>query len=161
MKLFKEIFLITVLLFLSVQVEAKKECKTQLAKLDNIQKLQRQGHSLKQSESLRKREDTARKKWWQCEHSSTAKKKVKKTKTKNKKKSIKTKSTARVKASKRRMFNTTEPIVIKSKYQGDKRLAWLKFYQQPKNCLKPKNIQAFALCSENKREQRLDFEKQY
>jgi len=147
-------------LFLSEQVEAKKQCKLHLVKLEKIQILQRQGNSLKQAESLRKREDKARNKWWQCEHTSTIKKKVKKVK-KKKKQQNKPKANRVIPLPKTRAFITTKAVVIKSKYQGDKRLAWLEFYQQPKDCMQPKNIQKFASCSENKRDQRFNFEKQY
>ncbi len=71
---------------------AKKRCKPLLDKLHSIQSMQRKGYSLKRGQSLRAKEDKARDKWWQCEHSSLAKfkekyggKKKKAKKSKNKK----------------------------------------------------------------------------
>jgi len=58
-------------------------------------------------------------------------------------------------------FNQDSAIVIKSKYQGNKKLAWLQFYQQPIKCQRPKNINMFAFCSEDKLQQRNAFEQQY
>ena len=58
-------------------------------------------------------------------------------------------------------FNQDSAIVIKSKYQGNKKLAWLQFYQQPIKCQRPKNINMFAFCSEDKIQQRDAFEQQY
>ncbi len=163
MQIFKRMLFIILMLFLCERVYAKKHCKAQLDKLQKIQTLQRQGHSLKQTNSLRKREDIARDKWWKCKHSPTYKKKVKSGKKHQKKtkKKLKTKPVEAKNVLKARVFNTTKPIVIKSKYQGNKKFAWLRFYQQPEKCLQPKNIQIFAFCSENKREQRLNFEKKY
>ncbi|MGL1955882.1 MAG: hypothetical protein OCD00_01015 [Colwellia sp.] len=157
------------------EVVAKKRCKPQLAKLQQIQAMQRHGHSLRGGQSLRKREDKARKKWWQCEHSSARKNKLKK-KNKNKgkdrskkrvKKNNKKGSIKLVKAGKPLInstaspFKTNQVIVVKSKYQGNKKFAWLSFYQQPSRCRQPKNLSIFASCSEDKKAQRLVFEKSY
>ena len=46
-------------------------------------------------------------------------------------------------------FNQHRAIVIKAKYQGDKRAAWRKFYQQPAQCQQPKTLQFFAYCNED------------
>lgn len=68
MKNYMVISLGVLIIGLSFQVQAgKKECKKHLKKLQNVQSLQRQGGSLKKTQSLRKREDKARKKWWACE----------------------------------------------------------------------------------------------
>ena len=53
-------------------VLAKKRCKPLLDKLHKIQQAQRSSHSLKRGDSLRKKEDKARDKWWQCESQSNA-----------------------------------------------------------------------------------------
>ena len=58
-------------------------------------------------------------------------------------------------------FNQTSAIVIKSKYQGKKKFAWLAFYQQPTQCKRPKSMAVFAYCSENKLQQQSEFEKSY
>jgi hypothetical protein len=48
---------------------------------------------------------------------------------------------------------------MKSRYEGKQRQAWLKYYQQPKQCMRPKTINQFAICVENRRLQQLSFEK--
>ncbi|WP_019027148.1 hypothetical protein [Colwellia piezophila] len=163
-----------VLLFilpLSPATEAKKRCKPLLKKLHNIQALQRNGYSLKRGQSLRRKEDKARKLWWQCEHSAVVKvKKKKRRKKSNKQKSSLVKNTSH-KATKKNpslyrpkklvSFNQSSAIVIKSKYQGVKRQAWLLFYQQPSKCQRPKNLSEFAYCHEKKRQQQSVFEQGY
>jgi hypothetical protein len=53
-------------------VLAKKRCKPLLDKVHKIQQAQRSSYSLKRGDSLRKKEDKARDKWWQCESQSNA-----------------------------------------------------------------------------------------
>ncbi len=171
------VFCSTVVLFSFVYSPtslAKKRCKPFLEKLYNIQAMQRKGYSLKRGESLRAKEDKARDKWWQCEHSSKAKfkaqygvkkKKAKKTKhTKTvKKKTYYTKMNKLPAYSQREVttFNQSSAIVIRSKYQGNKKLAWLQFYSQPIKCQRPKSMSVFAYCSENKIQQQSEFDKVY
>jgi len=154
---------------------AKKRCKPLLNKLHNIQTMQRSGHSLKRGQSLRAKEDKARDKWWQCENSSLAafkskygkvKKKLKHKTTKYKRVKSKTK---RLKVSKYTLkppkhlarFNQGSAIVIKSKYQGEKQLAWLQFYQQPIECQRPKKMKVFVYCTEDKLQQQYLFQQKY
>jgi len=147
------------------EVSAKKRCQPLLTKLQNVQALQRQGHSAKRSQSLRLREEKARDNWWQCENSSRQYKK--KTRTKKSEKSdvasYQTKLSARSKKEIKAgtPFKTSQAIVITSKYQGKKKQAWLAYYQQPERCLRPKTLQVFAFCSEDKHSQRLAFDKLY
>jgi len=147
---------------------AKKRCKPFLEKLHNIQAMQRKGHSLKRGISLRAKEDKARDKWWDCERSSLAKftakygkkkKKAKKTKKKNKSYT----KNKRKASSKKKVptFNQHSAIVIKSKYQGDKKLAWLAFYNKPIKCQRPKKMSVFVYCSEHKVAQQNEFDKVY
>ena len=164
----RKLVLIIIIFFLCCPTaEAKKRCKPLLKKLHNIQALQRSGHSAKQGQSLRGREDKARTNWWQCENGTSKKKKKSKRKTKKKSVSKTTSNNTRSTRKKSQEikagtpFNTTNAIVIKSKYQGKKKQAWLKYYQQPSKCLQAKKLSVFAFCSENKRSQRIDFEKQY
>lgn len=161
-------FLILTLLISPVQ--AKKRCKPLLEKLHNVQAMQRKGYSLKRGQSLRAKEDKARDKWWQCEHSSrsakaNSKKSNKKKKaTKHNSKSLVAQKSRRLSVPKRAVaapFKNSGAIVIKSKYQGDKKFAWLDFYQQPIKCQRPKNLSAFASCSENKQAQQVMFEQHY
>jgi len=157
----KFVFVIIVFFVLSPIATAKKRCKPLLEKLHNIQAMQRSAYSAKQGMSLRGREDEARTKWWQCENGSG------KTKNKNKKKSKKASYNVQPKRTKSKTikagipFKTSNAIVIKSKYQGEKKQAWHKYYQQPNKCIRPKSLPVFAFCSENKQIQRMDFENQY
>lgn len=171
MSTIKGFIIVLIMLTFCNEVVAKKRCKPQLEKLQQIQAMQRHGYSLKGGQSLRKREDKAREKWWQCEHSSARKNKLKK-KSKNRskkavKKNKKNGAVNLVKArkytinSKASPFKTNQAIVVKSKYQGNKKFAWLSFYQQPSRCRQPKNLSIFASCSEDKQAQRLVFEKSY
>jgi len=160
----RKLTFVIILLCLFVPIsEAKKRCKPLLAKLHNIQAMQRNGYSAKRGLSLRDREDKARVKWWQCENSSGKSKK--KAKKKNQKNTVVTNTG--INNRKRKTINagtpfkTSNAIVIKSKYHGDKKQAWLVFYQQPIHCQRPKNLSVFAACSENKQSQRLAFEQQY
>ncbi|PKI13025.1 hypothetical protein [Colwellia sp. 12G3] len=156
---------------------AKKRCKPFLEKLHNIQTTQRTGYSLKRGENLRGKEDKARDKWWQCENSSQAKfkaqyggkKKKAKKRTKHKKDKAVKKNTYYTKLNKissysqhqETRFNQHSAIVIKSKYQGDKKMSWLDFYHQPIKCQYPKTMSIFAYCSENKLQQQSAFEQSY
>mgnify|MGYP000270502040 FL=1 len=157
--------IIIVCFVLSPVATAKKRCKPLLEKLHNIQAMQRSGYSAKRGMSLRGREDKARHNWWQCENGKGKTKK--KTKQKDKKKSKTASYNAKLKQVKSKNikagtpFKTSNAIVIKSKYQGEKKQAWLKYYQQPNKCIRPKNLPEFAFCSENKQTQRADFDIQY
>jgi hypothetical protein len=159
------IFISALLLFTSVS-EAKKRCKPLLERLHNIQAMQRNGYSSQRGLSLRKKEDKARDKWWQCEQGRGRKAKTKtkskvKGKSKNSQTSVTYKQNSQVKILAGSPFKTNNVIVIKSKYQGHKKQAWIKFYQQPAQCNRPKSLAVFASCSEDKQAQRSDFEQKY
>lgn len=160
MHLIKSVILISSLLFFLPVSEAKKRCKPLLEKLHNVQAMQRNGYSAKRGVSLRAKEDKARDKWWQCEKDLGGK-------TKKKKKGKSTKNSATDKRYKAKKisagtpFKTKNAIVIKSKYQGSKKQAWIKFYQQPAQCNRPKSLAVFASCSEDKQAQRINFEQEY
>ena len=160
MHLIKSVILISALLLFIPESEAKKRCKPLLEKLHNVQAMQRNGYSVKRGISLRAREDKARDKWWQCEKGLDGKTKNKK-KGKSTKKSAADKRYTSKKISAGTPFKTTNAIVIKSKYQGNKKQAWIKFYQQPAQCNRPKSLAIFASCSEDKQAQRINFEQQY
>lgn len=164
----------TLILSYSTVVQAKKRCKPFLEKLHKVQALQRSGYSLKRGQSLRAKEDKARDKWWQCEHMSLAKFKAKnggKNKKKKKGKKKKTSKYANKKVSNKKSqlyaskslatFNQGSAIVVKAKYQGDKRLAWSQFYQRPSKCITPKSLSVFAYCNENKLLQQSQFDQEY
>lgn len=159
------IFISVLLLFTSVS-EAKKRCKPLLEKLHNIQAMQRNSYSSKRGLSLRAKEDKARDTWWQCEKGRKTKNKKKRkskkdSKNKRKQSSVTYKQNTHIKTAAGTPFKTNNAIVIKSKYQGIKKQAWLKFYQQPAQCNRPKSLAVFASCSEDKQAQRINFEQEY
>jgi hypothetical protein len=149
----------------SFHVEAKARCKPLLLKQHNIQSLQRKGYSLKQGQSLTRKENRARAKWWKCEQGTLSTRKLKKRPKKNNKSSnIQSRSynkNADLINVKLTPINQHSAIVIKAKYQGDKRAAWRKFYQQPTQCQQPKTLKTFAYCTENKLQQQALFEQDY
>jgi hypothetical protein len=151
--------------FLGFDVEAKPKCKPLLQTLHNIQALQREGYTLKQGQVLTRKENKARDKWWQCERSLTSSLKMK-NRPKKVNKSSKSKYKSQIKAitsfnKKLKPFNQHSAIIIKAKYQGDKRKAWQRFYRQPVMCQQPKTLPIFAYCSENKLQQQALFEQHY
>ncbi|RHW76644.1 hypothetical protein [Colwellia sp. RSH04] len=170
------VYVLLCLLF-SFNVQAKKRCKPLLEKLHQIQSLQRSSYSLKRGQSLRAREDKARDKWWQCEHPSYGKSKQVKLTSKKKKKQKASKKKAYASHAKKKNkplafnfkakkyanspFKTDRAIALKSSYQGKMQQAWLNFYQQPEQCLKPKAISTFAYCSEYRIAQKRVFEQSY
>jgi hypothetical protein len=158
------------LLFSVPSFAGKKHCQSYLEKLRNVQSLQRQGHNLKRSENLNKREAKLRKKWWQCERGLLKTTKNSKTK-KQKKRNAQQKQKAQREKRKALIndslmvnasvspFQTSAAVVIKSRYQGKQLQAWLKYYHQPKQCSRPKTTKQFVFCVEDRRIQQLAFEK--
>ena len=155
-------YIIIFFLLFSPNSAAKKRCKPLLEKLHNIQSMQRNGYSYKRGLSLRSREDKARENWWQCEQGrgkNTLKAKSKNKKTTSYKANSKNIKRREIKAG--TPFKTNNAIMFNSKYQGDEKRAWLRYYQQPRQCQQPKSLAVFASCSENKQKQRRDFEQGY
>jgi len=160
------LFLITLCLILlglysAVANAGKKQCQPYLEKLHKIQSLQRQAHSLKSSNSLNRRESTARDKWWQCEQGKLPVKKKAKKKQKNQISKYKSLPKLDYSVGKIVPFETKKALVFKGRYQGKTQLAWLKYYQQPKACKRPKSTKKFAYCMEDKLNQQSSFEKNY
>jgi hypothetical protein len=167
---FKVFFIGMILVFAQVSYAGGKKCQPYFDKLRNVQSQQKQGHNLKRGESLNKQEAKARNKWWQCEqgHLKIAKKskkskKSKKNKPQNnkivKQRSLTAKPLITISKVNVKPFQTSAPLVLKSRYQGKQLQAWLLYYQQPKKCLRPKTTKQFAFCVENRRNQQLLFEK--
>ncbi len=145
-------------------IAGKKHCQGYRSKLDNIQAQQRQGNSLKRSNSLAVREAKARDTWWRCETGKMKKKTSKSKKKTNKKNSKKQTTQAPVKLQTLKPlspFSSNKPVVVRSKYQGEKLQAWLQYYQPEKQCARPKSTQTFAACVEDKRRQQIEFEQGY
>jgi hypothetical protein len=154
--------MVIALVYSQASFAGKKQCKPYLDKLHNIQSQQKQGHSLKRSNSLNKQEAKTRKMWWQCERGlikkvkNGYKKKKKSALVKRQKLSVPSlKNIPKVKLT---SFQTSAAVVVKSHYQGEKLHAWLQFYQQPKKCFRPKTTKQFAFCVEDKITQQLAFE---
>jgi len=150
------------LLFISTNSYSKNACEKQLNKLHKIQVKQRQGHSLKRSNTLNEQEHNARKKWWQCKTSPT--KAIKKNNKSKSKTIVKTKQTAIKKYQpmyKAPNFKSSGAISVKEKYKGKKNYAWLSYYQQPKECKRPKKLSVFVRCTEDRQAQQLKFEQSY
>ncbi|NQZ23414.1 MAG: hypothetical protein HRT53_15345 [Colwellia sp.] len=151
-------------LYIPASYAGKTQCQPYLDKLRNVQSQQRQGHSFKRSEALNKRETKARKKWWQCERGLLKTTKSRQNKKQQSTKVIKKHQLATytkkngVKLN-QSPFQTSNALVIKSRYQGKQLQAWLKYYQQPKQCQRPKTTKQFAFCVENRRSQQMSFEK--
>ncbi|MFT5755722.1 MAG: hypothetical protein ACI9LM_000434 [Alteromonadaceae bacterium] len=156
------LIVVVALLFLSPVYAGKKQCQSYLKKIHNIQSLQRQAHSLKSSNSLNKREHKARNKWWQCEQGKLPIKHKKKSKNK-KVKITKAKNRLDLNLPVKKVvpFATKKGLVFKGKFQGNKQFVWLKYYQQPKGCIRPKSTKKFAYCMEDKLKQQENFEKEY
>ncbi len=168
------LFFIVLVTFSTASFAGKKKCKPYLEKLHQVQSLQRAGYSAKQGNRLKAREDKARTKWWQCERGllKTSKAKTKKTKTAKTKEKIKRLKNKEIKN--RQLKNerlnkallaktngsaySVKSVVVKQKYQGEKQRRWLRFYQKPKKCGRPKNMSTFTYCIEDKNTQQLAFE---
>jgi len=145
---------------------AKAKCKPYLEKLQNIQALQRQGYSLKRGNSLRKREQAARDKWWQCEQgkiqATSKKSKSRKKKQVKKNRYAKAKKASAGETKKKLVpFSNQGQIVLKGRFTGEKQQAWLQYYVRPKKCQRPKTTQVFAYCMEDKLAQQAVFEREY
>lgn len=159
------------LLSISFNVVAKKRCKALHDKLYHIQALQRQGYSLKKGQSLRAREDKARKKWWQCENSSYKSTKKVASNQHKRKKSQRSRSNTATSTKKHKHqrkavfvaspFSRVKSIELSSSFTGVKQYAWLDFYKKPSQCHKPSSLAIFAFCSEDRLKQQAYFERSY
>lgn len=143
---------------------ANSQCQKLKAKLQSIQRQQRQANTVKRSNALKIKETKAFKNWRQCKQGKYPKKKNKTKKSRG--------NRAVSKANHRKLkrlppskavtpFKTVRTIAINNEYQGAKQVAWLQFYQRPSQCKTPKTTQVFAFCSEDRQAQRRKFEQQY
>lgn len=149
-------FTLVILTCLSCSAFATRpECQSLADKLENIQSQQRLGYSNLKGQKLAERERKAREKWWDCQN--------KRNKLKRKQKSKKTKKAKPFAASNKGLLSLpTKPLTnnirLSSKYKGRKQQMWLNYYQQPDGCAKPKKLQVFAFCMEDRQKQQQDFE---
>tara|TARA_R110000764_G_scaffold24452_10_gene58830 strand:+ start:663 stop:1172 length:510 start_codon:yes stop_codon:yes gene_type:complete len=168
----KQVIIFSLLLIMLLSsfeaLAGKKHCQSYRKKLDSIQAQQRQANSNKRSKSLATQEAKARNNWWQCENgklkSKTKKKQRVKLKHTDQKKIISVGGANNKKIAPLKAlvpFASNSPVVVRSKYQGEKLQAWLKFYQVNKGCRQPKSMSQFSACVEDKRRQQTEFEKSY
>jgi len=152
-----------ILFFISANSYGKKSCEKQLNKLNKIQTKQRQGHSLKRSNTLNEQEHKARKLWWQCKKSPTKKRNNSKSKSKSKSKKQNNQTAEKVykRSGATSNFKSSGAISVKEKYEGKKNFDWLNYYQQPEECKRPKKLSVFARCTEDRQAQQLKFEQNY
>ena len=146
----------------------QQNCQSYENKLKLLRIKQKQGNSVKRQQSLKTQEDKAWKKLQFCKRGQLTGKSNTKGKGKkgNKKKKVasKQKNIVAKKHQTRKPLRplvANNPVVIKSKYQGEQLQAWLTFYQSPKRCRNTKTMQDFVWCAEDKRRQQVIFEQQY
>ncbi|GHF78183.1 hypothetical protein [Thalassotalea marina] len=154
----KKILCCAVFVSLATSAHATRpECQSLADKLDNIQAQQRLGYGAEKGKKLAEREKKAREKWWNCQNKRT------KNKRKVKKKKQDTPSQASEKSNSLLSHPTgplTNTIRISSKYKGRKQQMWLDYYQQPEQCEKPKRLNIFAFCMEDRQKQQQEFEQE-
>lgn len=148
--------------FLYGEAFAQEKCQAELNKLENIKSQQRQGHSLKKSNSLRKQEEKARKKWWQCKNNvrpHKAKRSLKKNQRVAKKVQVsKITKVKPISPNKQQLKPITyHAPIITAPFTGERQQQWLRYYKMPKQCHRPKTTQVFAYCAENKQAQQREF----
>lgn len=153
----------------------QQNCQSYENKLKLLRIKQKQGNSAKRQQSLKTQEDKAWKKLQLCKRGQLTGKSNTKSKGKkgSKKKKVASKQKNIVAKKHQAIVNKNEtrkpltplvannPVVIKSKYQGEQLQAWLNFYQSPKRCRNTKTMQDFVWCAEDKRRQQVIFEQQY
>lgn len=154
------LLIVIILCHPAISFAAKKECTELLTKFHNIQAKQRQAQSLKNSNRLNEKEDIARERWWDCENNKQLSKNKKSFIKKTNKPKKKTSQLYRKDKQSAQHFSSNK-LVLKGRYSGDKQFKWLAFYKRPKKCVRPKTTQAFAYCMDHKEKQQLEFEKQY
>ncbi|MEW6984066.1 hypothetical protein AAD001_15545 [Colwelliaceae bacterium 6471] len=149
--------------FLYGDAFAQDKCQAELNKLENIKSQQRQGNSLKKSNSLRKQEERSRKKWWQCKNNvrpHKTKRSLKKNRQVAKKAPLtKIKNAKPTSPNKQKLKPITyHALTITAPFTGERQQQWLRYYKMPEQCYRPKTTQVFAYCAENKQAQQREFE---
>lgn len=154
----RTLFILIILCNSTIVFAAKKECAELLIKFKSVQAEQRQAQSIKNSNRLSDKEDVARERWWDCENN---KQMTKNTTSPVKNKNSPKKNTLQLYNKKTIQHFSSNKLVLKGRYSGDKQFKWLDFYKRPKKCVRPKTTQVFAYCMEHKEKQQLKFDKQY
>ena len=130
--------LITIgLLIVSNQTFAKSKCEREWNDLKNVQSEMRH----RSTERLRDEEHYRHNEYQNCRKGKNKKSKTYKTKTKHKKTAYKKHSYATYSTK-----NITNTVSLKGKFKDEKQDAWIQYYDKPKECLFPKNIQEFSKC---------------
>ena len=151
----------------------QQDCQSYQDKLKLLRIKQKQGNSVKRQQSLKTQEDKAWKKLQLCKRGQLKNKAKTKIKKSNKKKILASKQQGMAMKKRQRNANKSEtlkpltplvannPVVVKSKYQGQQLQAWLRFYRPTKRCRNTKTMKDFVWCAEDKRRQQVIFEQQY
>ena len=150
-------------LLLSTDTFAANKCQPYKDKLLNIQRLQKEGHSAKQSVRFHQQEQKAWQTWMDCKKGKL-KRKSKRKKGSSKQvsnKALKVKPQKIIRLNPGSAFENKQGVVVKGKYSGKKQQAWLNFYQPLAKCRKPKSTQTFAFCLNDREKQQHLFETQY
>ena len=138
----KTIILMLYPLFITTPVLAQQNCTQAMQTLKNHQSLMRKGYSASTGEKLRSKERKLFNAYQKClksppTHSGT---KTKKKKISN---NVDYSNAPQIK-----WQNTS--LNFRGRFSGEKQKAWLAYYKQPEQCVKPKSLQDFAWCTEHK-----------
>lgn len=145
--------LITIsLLIVSNQTFAKSKCEREWNDLKSVQSQMRH----RSTEYLRDQERYRHKEYQDCRKGKDKKSKTYKTKTKHKKTSYKKHSY--VKYSPKNITNT---VSLQGKFKDEKQDAWIQYYDKPKECILPKNIQVFSRCLSERDEEAKKFDMEW
>ena len=131
-----KILIIICLLIVSNQTFAKSKCELEWNALKSVQSQLRH----KSTEYLRKKEHKKHDEYQKCRKSQSKKSKSYKT-TSNKNTTYNNHSYSNYPTK-----NITNTISLKGKFKDEKQDAWIQYYDKPKECLFPKNIQEFSKC---------------
>lgn len=143
----------------------KKHCKQYHVKLMNIQSQQKSFYTQKAGERLAKKEDKARKKWWDCEQGKLfaprTSKKAHNARSVTQRESSKKTQSSLASTQNSQPFKTSQPITINSEFTGRKQREWIAYYQTPEQCMQPENYKVFVWCVEFKKTKSKAFNESY
>ncbi len=146
--------LITIgLLIMSNQVFAKSKCEQEWKALKSVQSQLRH----KSTEYLRKKEHKKHDEYQNCRKAKKNKSKSSKTKNSHKSQTIYKKYNS----PKSLNTNITNTVALKGKFSDEKQDAWIQYYDKPKECILPKNIQVFSRCLSERDEEAKKFDMEW
>jgi hypothetical protein len=139
------------LLIVSNQIFAKSKCESEWNALKNVQSQLRH----KSTEYLRKKEHRKHDEYQKCRKGKNKKSKSYKT-TSNQKTAYKKYSYSNYPTK-----NITNKVSLKGKFKDEKQDAWIQYYDKPKECILPKNIQVFSRCLSKRDEEAKKFDMEW